>query len=283
MLSRGAHFLDQDPGVFDAPFFSITSKEAVAMDPQQRWLLETSYRALENAGIPVEQVAGTQTSVYVASMTDDYSRMICKDPDDIPINTATGNNPSVLANRLSWYFDLRGSSITLNTAYSSSMIAMDLACQSLRGGQSGMALVGGATALLSIETSIYLHNMGFLSPDSVCHSFDTRANGYARGEGVVVLVLKKLTDAVRDGDSIRAVIRGTGSNQDGHTPGITLPSSAAQESLIRQVYKGCDLGFDTTRYIEAHVTGTQAGDSAEANAIGRVFASGRSPTDPLYV
>ncbi|KAF2004264.1 polyketide synthase PksD [Amniculicola lignicola CBS 123094] len=283
MTSRGAHFLDLDPSVFDAPFFSVTSKEATSMDPQQRWLLETSYRAFENAGIPVETVVGTPTSVFAASMTDDYSRIVAKDPDEAPTNTATGNNPSILANRLSWYFDLRGPSITVNTACSSSMTAMDLACQSLRSGQSVLALVGGATALLSIETSVYLHNMNFLSSDSHCYSFDARANGYARGEGVVVLLLKKLSDAVRDGDSIRAVVRGTGLNQDGHTPGLTLPSQAAQEQLVRRVYRDCGLEFDTTRYIEAHGTGTQAGDSTEANVIGRVFGMNRSPENPLYI
>ncbi|KAF2829294.1 polyketide synthase PksD [Ophiobolus disseminans] len=269
LYSKGAHFIREDPAAFDAAFFSITSKEAASMDPQQRWLLETTYRALEN--------------VFAASMADDYMRILAKDPDEAPTNTATGTSPSILANRLSWYFDFQGPSIQLNTACSTSMIAMDLACQSLRGGQSSMALVAGSNVLLSIETSLYLSNMKMLSPDSVCYSFDDRANGYARGEGVVVFVLKKLSDAIRDADVIRAVIRATGSNQDGHTPGITQPNAKAQEQLIRQVYKSCNLGFESTRYVEAHGTGTQIGDATEMKSIGRTFRSSRSQKEPLYV
>ncbi|KAI1452810.1 polyketide synthase PksD [Annulohypoxylon moriforme] len=281
--SRGAHFMKDHPAAFDAPFFSITSKEAASMDPQQRLLLETSYHALENAGIPAERVSGTETAVFAGSMADDYIKVIAKDPDNAPTNTATGSSPAILANRLSWYFDLKGPSIQLNTACSTSMIAMDLACQSLRNGQSSMALVTGSNVILTIENSLYMTNMNFLSPDSLSYSFDHRANGYARGEGVIVMVLKTLSDAIRDHDMIRAVIRATGSNQDGRTPGITQPSSAAQEQLIRNVYKSCHLELGLTRYVEAHGTGTQVGDSGELNALGRVFRTSRSPTEPLYV
>ncbi|KAJ4305130.1 hypothetical protein N0V90_000660 [Kalmusia sp. IMI 367209] len=283
LTSRGAHFLNRDPSIFDAPFFSITSKEAASMDPQQRWLLESSYHAFENAGIPIEKLAGSPTSVFAASMTDDYNRIVSKDPDITPTNAATGNNPSILANRLSWYFNLRGPSIALNTACSTGMVAMDLACQSLRSGQSSMALVGGTSALLSIETSMFLHSMNFLSRDSLSYSFDARANGYSRGEGVVVLLLKRLPDAIRDGDNIRAVIRGTGTNQDGHTPGITQPNASMQEELVRALYKRVGLDLAMTRYVEAHGTGTMVGDPAEANALGRVFRSYRSESEPLFV
>ena len=275
--------MSRDPAVFDAPFFSITSKEAASMDPQQRWLLETSYRAFENAGIPVEKVAGTPTSVFAASMTDDYTRMLTLDPETMPTNVATGTNPSILANRLSWYFDLRGPSITVNTACSSSMMAMDLACQSLGTGQCSMALVGGSNVIISLGTSLNLHSMNFLSPDSVSRSFDASANGYSRGEGVVVFILKNLADAIRDEDTIRAAIRGTATNQDGHTPGLTQPNPAMQEELVRSLYRKCGLGLETTRYFEAHGTGTQVGDSAEANALGRVFRSSRSAKEPLYM
>ncbi|RYP67344.1 hypothetical protein DL771_007288 [Monosporascus sp. 5C6A] len=281
LSSRGAHFVRGDPAAFDAPFFSITSK--ASMDPQQRWMLEATYRAVENAGIPVEKVAGTDTAVFAVSMADDYAKIIYKDPDEAPTNTSTGTSPSILANRLSWYFDLKGPSIQLNTACSSSLIATDLACQCLRSRQSSMALVAGSNVLLTPEGSLNLENMSFLSPDSRCYSFDHRANGYARGEGVAVLVLKRLCDAVRDGDMIRAVIRASGSNQDGHTPGITQPSLTSQEDLIRKVYKSCNLDFKSTRYVEAHGTGTQLGDSTEAKALGRVFRTARSPKEPLYI
>ncbi|KAI0166896.1 hypothetical protein GGR52DRAFT_581670 [Hypoxylon sp. FL1284] len=271
LSSRGGYFTREDPGVFDAPFFSITPKEAASMDPQQRWMLEAAYRAMENAGVAAEKVAGTDTAVFAGTLWDDYAKILSKDPDQAPTYSCNGVSPSILANRLSWYFDLRGPSIQLNTACSSSMIATDLACQCLRSGRSSMALVAGANAILTPEESLNLEKMGFLSPDSRCYSFDHRANGYARGEGVAVLVLKKLGDAIRGGDMIRAVIRGSGSNQDGHTPGITQPSSAAQEDLIRGVYKSCGIDFKQTRYIEAHGTGTQLGDSTEAKALGRIF------------
>ncbi|KAI0848452.1 polyketide synthase PksD [Daldinia vernicosa] len=283
LKSKGAHFLREDPSAFDAPFFSITSKEASSMDPQQRLLLEAAYGALENAGVPLEKVAGTQMGVFSGSMTDDYSRILAKDPDEAPTTTATGSSMSILANRISWYFDLKGPSVQINTACSSSMIAMDLACQSLRSGQSSMALVTGSNVMLSPETSLYLSNMNFISPDGVSYSFDHRANGYGRGEGAIVLVLKNISDALKDGDMIRAVIRATGSNQDGYTPGLTQPSAASQEELVRSVYKSCNLGFESTRYVEAHGTGTQIGDSTEVKALTRVFRNSRSRKEPLYI
>lgn len=280
---KGAHFVDGDLTAFDAPFFAMSSREATSMDPQQRWLLEASYRAFENAGIPAEKVAGTETSVFAASMGTDFMNIVSKDADTAPVNTATGTTASFLASRLSWYFDLKGPSMQVNTACSTSMIAIDLACQSLRSNQCSMSLVAGANILIDAECSMFLNNMGFLSPDSLCYSFDERANGYARGEGVIVVLLKRLPDAIRDGDTIRAVIRGTDTNQDGHTPGITMPSASSQEALIRKVYKTNGLSFDQTRYIEAHGTGTQIGDTIETSAVGRVFRHSRSPEEPLYV
>ncbi|CAN9080485.1 unnamed protein product [Alternaria alternata] len=188
-----------------------------------------------------------------------------------------------MANRLSWYFDLKGPSMQLNTACSSSMIAVDLGCQSIRSGQSSTVLVAGSSLMLDPEYSLYLSNMNMLSPDGICHSFDDRANGYSRGEGVTVMILKKLSTAISDGDNIRAIIRGTGSNQDGRTPGITQPSSVSQENLIRHTYRTCNLGFESTRYIEAHGTGTQIGDAMEMRALGAVFRTARSPRAPLFV
>ncbi|KAI1424927.1 polyketide synthase PksD [Xylaria sp. FL1777] len=238
---------------------------------------------MENSGIPVEQVAGTDTAVFAGSMSNDYAKLIYKDPDESPANTSVGTSPAILANRLSWYFDLKGPSIQLNTACSSSLIAADLACQCLRSGQSSMALVAGSNTIFTPEESLHLENMNFLSPESRSYSFDYRADGYARGEGVVVLVLKKLRDALQDGDMIRAVIRASASNQDGHTPGITQPSFTSQEALIRRVYESCALDFKLTRYVEAHGTGTQLGDSTEAKTLGRVFRTARSSKEPLYI
>ncbi|KAI1170512.1 polyketide synthase PksD [Nemania sp. FL0916] len=283
LRSKGANFLREDVAVFDGPFFSMTSNEAASMDPQQRWLLETSYRALENSGIRAEDAAGTDTAVFAASMTNDYLKLISKDPEEGPQNTATGTSAAMLANRLSWYFDFNGPSVQVNTACSSGLVTVDLACQSLRNKQCSMALVTGSNMLLSAEESLHLSSMNMLSPDSLCYSFDHRANGYARGEGVVVLVMKTLQDAIKDGNMIRAVIRATSSNQDGRTPGITQPSIISQEKLIRQTYKSCSLELASTHYVEAHGTGTQIGDSTEIKALGRVFNRSHSSTAPLYV
>ncbi|KAK3382595.1 fatty acid synthase S-acetyltransferase [Lasiosphaeria ovina] len=280
---RGGHFIDEDPAVFDAPFFSVTAKEAASMDPMQRWTLEASYRAFESAGILVESLNGSRTAVFSASMSDDYNRMTAQDPEDHPRMAATGNFASIIPNRVSWYFDLRGPSVHVDSACSSSLLAVDLACQSIKSGEASAALVTGSNLILGPTVFQLLSAQGFMSPDSRCFSFDHRANGYARGEGVIALVVKPLLDAVRDGDMIRAVIRGSGSNQDGHTPILTQPSSGAQEDLIRRVYKNANLPLDQTRYFEAHGTGTPVGDPLEMKAIGKVFRNSRSTEEPLYV
>ncbi|GAB1319645.1 hypothetical protein MFIFM68171_09855 [Madurella fahalii] len=281
---RGGHFINEDLGVFDAPFFSLTAKEAAAMDPMQRWTLETSYHAFENAGMPAESLRGSRTAVFSASMLEDYARMAAMDPDNTERTAVTGSTVAcVIPNRVSWYFDLRGPSIHVNTACSSALSAVDMACKSLRAGDASCALVTGANLLLDPGVFQVLSSGGFLSPDGVCYSFDHRANGYARGEGFIALVLKPVTVAVRDGDTIRAVIRSIGSNQDGHTPVLTQPSAQAQEDLIRHVYEQANLPFDQTRYIEAHGTGTRIGDPIETKAIGRVFRKSRSPKEPLFV
>ncbi|XXH05413.1 hypothetical protein Hte_011839 [Hypoxylon texense] len=280
---RGGHFITEDPGAFDAPFFSVTAKEAASMDPMQRWTLEASYHAFENAGIPAERLRGSRCGVFSASMTDDYKRMIAQDPDNVPRMAVTGTFASIIPNRVSWYFDLHGPSIHVDSACSSSLLALDLACQSIRAGEASSAIVTGSNLILGPTIYQMLSSLNFLSPDSKCYSFDHRANGYARGEGVIALIIKPLSDAVRDGDMIRAVIRSTSSNQDGHTPGLTQPSPQAQEDLIRQVYKKANLPLDVTRYFEAHGTGTPVGDPIEMKAIGRVFRTSRSTEDPLYV
>ncbi|KAI0882851.1 uncharacterized protein GGS22DRAFT_180934 [Annulohypoxylon maeteangense] len=281
--ARGAHFIKEDVGLFDAPFFSVTAKEAAGMDPQQRLALETSYHAFENAGIPVETIRGSRTAVFGATMSDDYARMIFQDFDAPPIPNITGLQPSILPNRISWYFDLRGPSVHVDTACSGSMVALDMACQSMQSGNATMALVLGSNLLLTPQSSVALDNANFLSPDGKCFSFDARANGYARGEGIVAFLVRPLGDALRDGDIIRAVIRGIGSNQDGRTPTLTQPSTESQEVLIRQVYDQAGLGFDHTRFFEAHGTGTAIGDPNELTAIGRVFRDHRSSEEPLLV
>jgi len=224
------------------------------MDPQQRFMLEISYEAFENAGIPMEKLAGTQTGCYVGGFTQDWREMQFRDPDSAPLYAFPGIGIELLANRLSWFYDLRGPSMTLETACSSSLVSLHIACQSLRVGESKMALVGGANIFLNPDMFGVLSNQQFLSPDGLCKAFDASANGYSRGEGFAAVILKPIEDAIRDGDTIRAVIRGTGSNQDGKTKGITMPSSDAQEALIRSTYHAAGLEFKDTNYFEAHVS-----------------------------
>ncbi|KAI1387273.1 uncharacterized protein F4822DRAFT_430025 [Hypoxylon trugodes] len=283
LRSRGGHFLAEDPTAFDAPFFAITPAEASAMDPQQRLVLESSYHALENAGIPMENLNGSLTAVFAASFTTDFAHLHAKDPDSAPRAIATGTASTMLPNRVSWYFNLQGPSIHVDTACSSSLTALDMACQSLRSEDASMAFVIGSNLLLSPEHSLHFSSVNLLSPDSVCYSFDHRANGYGRGEGIVALLLKPLSAALNDGDMIRAVIRATGSNQDGRTPTINHPSADAQERLIRRVYKKAGLGFGATRYVEAHGTGTPTGDPIEVEAISRVFKTYQSRQQPLFM
>ncbi|KAJ0424608.1 hypothetical protein BJY00DRAFT_326526 [Aspergillus carlsbadensis] len=281
---RGGHFLKQDLAVFDAPFFNITPAEAEAMDPQHRLMLEVSYHALENAGITIPQCAGTKTSVYTASFTDDYKSILLDAPDNIPKYAATGLSMSMLANRVSWFYNFTGPSMNLDSACSSSLSALHIACQDLLSGTSEMALVGGSNLVFHPDFMLIMSNMDFLSPTSRCHSFDHRANGYARGDGTSVVILKRLSTALQDGDTIRAVIRATALNQDGRTPGgITQPSGDAQRTLIQEAFSRAQLDLRPVRFFEAHGTGTAIGDPTEARAIGGVFREYRSPGSPLFV
>ncbi|KAL9603451.1 MAG: hypothetical protein Q9219_001138 [cf. Caloplaca sp. 3 TL-2023] len=294
MNARGGYFINEDLASFDAPFFSISPAEAECIDPQQRWLLETTYHALENdsleAGIPLEKVATTKTAVHVGSFMHDYETMLSREPESYVPYKATGISLAMLANRISWFFNLTGPSIAIDTACSSSLNALELSCQSLRTGQSTMNLeppltefkgiVAGSNLIFNPDSSVALADLGFLSPDSKCYSFDHRANGYARGEGIAVVVIKRLSEALRDNDTIRAVIRATGSNQDGRTPGVSQPSSKGQGDLIRQTYAAAGLHMADTDFLESHGTGTSVGDPIEISGIQAAFGT---RDEPLYV
>ncbi|KAH6894149.1 hypothetical protein B0T10DRAFT_508420 [Thelonectria olida] len=280
---RGAHFLKDDFATFDAPFFSVAAEDAKAIDPQQRILLEASYEALENAGIRIEDIDGSDTSVYVGSFVKDYEQVCLRDPDWQPQYAATGNGIAIMANRISYSFNLHGPSMTLDTGCSGSLVSVHLAAQSLRSGEASLAIAAGAGMILTPNTIMPMTALNFLSPDGKCFTFDGRANGYGRGEGIGVVVLKKLSDAIRDNDTIRSVIRGTRVNQDGHTTGITLPSKEAQVANIKGVYKSAGLDFDQTAYVECHGTGTQAGDWRELKAISESLGSQRSADNPIVV
>ncbi|KAJ5737446.1 Acyl transferase/acyl hydrolase/lysophospholipase [Penicillium malachiteum] len=277
-------FLEEDPSRFDAPFFSITAKEAAGMDPVQRLLLEVAYEAFENGGVPMESLPGSRTAVFSGCMTNDYELLSTCDMHDMPHNSATGNGRTMLANRLSWFYDLRGPSVMLDTACSSSLTALHLATQALRANECDTALITGASLILHPNFTQRLSYMHMLSADGISHSFDKKANGYGRGEGFGALLLKPLSKALKDKDAIRAVIRATGVNQDGRTPGITMPSRTSQADLIRTVYGPGLPTMRDTAYFEAHGTGTEIGDPTELSAIGETFGAARSADDPpLYV
>ncbi|KZZ99128.1 polyketide synthase [Moelleriella libera RCEF 2490] len=280
---RGAHLLKEDIAAFDATFFATTSDDARAIDPQQRLLLEISYEALENAGIRREDIRGTNTSVYVGSFVKDYEQVCLRDPDWAPQYAATGNGIAIMANRISYFYDLHGPSMTIDTGCSGSLVSVHMGVQSIRSGESSLAVVAGAGMILTPSTIMPMTALNFLSPDGKCFTFDSRANGYGRGEGVGVVILKKLADAIRDNDPVRAVIRGTSVNQDGRTTGITLPSKEAQVANIRSVYANAGLNFDQTAYVECHGTGTQAGDWRELKAISETLAAVRDQGSPIVV
>lgn len=282
---RGGHFLKSDVTAFDTQFFSMNAEESEATDPQLRLLLETSYHALESAGIPLESVKGSMTSVFLGSIgSGEYTSLYGADDEINNKYQATGTSMAMLSNRLSWFYDFRGPSLTLDTACSSSLVSLHLACQSLLRGESEMSLVCGAQLQLDPRSlGVQLARLQFLSPDSHCYSFDDRANGYSRGEGVGVVVLKRLSKALEDGDRIRAIIKATASNQDGHTPSVTQPSSIAQASLIRKAYEQVGFDYSSTGYFEAHGTGTATGDPIEVSGINEVFSAHRTTDNPLFI
>ncbi|KAH7092025.1 putative polyketide synthase [Paraphoma chrysanthemicola] len=281
--NRGAHFMQQDVAAFDAPFFGITAQEANAMDPAARMLLEVTFEALENAGVKLEDVAGSDTSCYVGCFTRDYHEMLYRDIESAPMYTGTGTGFSLFSNRISWFYDLRGPSMTLDTACSSSLVGLHLACRGLQSGESKMAVVCGANVILSPDIALTLSNLHMLSTDGLSRSFAEGTTGYGRGEGISSLILKRVDDALRDGDPIRAVVRGSGVNQDGHTKGITLPNSEAQADLINTVYSSAGLESSDTGYFEAHGTGTAVGDPLELGAIAKSISRARKTDNKLLV
>ncbi|MCI0492434.1 MAG: SDR family NAD(P)-dependent oxidoreductase, partial [Planctomycetes bacterium] len=285
MSVRWAALIHQ-PDQFDPQFFGITPREAARMDPQQRLLLEVAWEAMENAGRPADQMAGTRTSVFVGIGGTDYSK-VCMPYDDyfqhIDAHMGTGNALSIAANRLSYVFDFHGPSASVDTACSSSSLAIHFAVESLRRGESDAALAGGVNMILTPETTIAFSKARMLSPDGVCRPFDAGANGYVRGEGCGLVFLKRLADAERDGDQILGVLRATSVNQDGRTSGISAPNSQSQVECIRGALKQAGLTPDDIDCIEAHGTGTPLGDPIEMQALSEVFHAATDAKPPCYV
>nr|APZ78832.1 polyketide synthase [Stigmatella aurantiaca Sg a15] len=269
---RSGGFLQESIDVFDAAFFSISPREAATLDPQQRLLAEVAWEGLEDAGIPPDSLAGSQTGVYVGGfMLDSMLTHIGQmNREMIGPHTAVGSTMTVLSNRLSFMFDFRGPSISLDTACSSSLVAVHLACQDLWSGTTSLGLAGGVNVMFRPEIFVAMSKGKFLSTDGYSKSFDARADGYGRGEGAGIVVLKRLADAVRDNDPIYALIRGTGVNQDGHSESMTAPSARAQEALIRQVCASASVSPTELHAFEAHGTGTAVGDPAEMGGLGAV-------------
>ena len=266
IATKSGAFLDRIDG-FDAEYFGILPREAERMDPQQRLFLEVAIEALDDAGLTREQLRGSRTGVFIASYHNDYAQLQYSDVDAIDPRTLTGTLHSVLANRLSFFLDLRGPNLSIDTACSSSLVAMHLACQSLRYGESDLAIAGGVSLIIAPELLVSMSKVGFMSPDGRCKTFDERADGFGRGEGCGIVVLKRLADAIADGDRVLAVIRGSAVNQDGHSTLLAAPSGPAQQALIDEALAGAQLEPGRIGFVEAHGTGTALGDPIEVEAI----------------
>ena len=275
----------KNPELFDANYFNISPEEAKYLDPSQRILLETSFEALENAGLNLNDIHGSQTGVFIGNAGMDYNQkhLTPYTPERIGNYSVTGGGIYSHAGRISYSAGFRGASMVVSTACSSSLVALHLACQSLNSGESELALAGGSNLILTPEVHIALSSMNALAVDGKSKAFDASADGYGRGEGVAVLILKRLSDAQRDKDFIHAIIRGTAVNQDGKSNGFTAPSGKAQELLLQTALKNAQLSPEEISFIETHGTGTVLGDPIELEAIKSVFKKNRSAKNPLYV
>ncbi|WP_437970634.1 type I polyketide synthase [Sorangium sp. So ce260] len=274
--ARWAGLLDAVDG-FDARFFGIAPREAASLDPQQRLLLEVAWEALEDAGQPSDRLMGSRSGVFMGLATLDYQQRVTSlDPEQIDAYCGTGNLASTAAGRLSYILGLEGPCVSVDTACSSSLVAVHLACQSLRSGESDLSLAGGVSLILSPATMCMVSETQALSPDGRCKTFDAAANGYVRAEGCGVVVLKRLSDAQRDGDRVWAVVRGSAINQDGRSTGLTAPNVLAQQALLRQALESAGVAPADVGYIEAHGTGTSLGDPIELEALKEVLGQPRA-------
>ena len=284
IVSRRAGFVDDVAG-FDAPFFGVSAREVMLMDPQHRLLLETAWQAVEHSGTAPTALANTNTGVFIGLSTHDYLGMVSDELryDEIDAYMAIGTAAAAGAGRISYRLGLQGPAVTVDTACSSSLVAVHQACQALRLGECDLALAGGANVLLSPASMITFSRAHMLAPDGRCKTFDASADGYVRGEGCGVIVVKRLDDAIRDGDRIRAVIRGSAVNQDGASGGLTVPNGVAQQRVVAEALKRAGVSARDVGYLEAHGTGTSLGDPIEVQAAATVFGEGRDADRPLLI
>ena len=278
---RGGYLQGVDQ--FDPQFFAIAPREAVRMDPQQRLLLEVAWEALEDAGMAPDKLAGTPTGIFVGISTNDYGRLQFSDPGNLDAYSATGSAFSIAANRLSYFLNLKGPSLAIDTACSSSLVAVHLACQSLRLRECRMALAGGVSLILSPDLTLAFSKAQMMAADGRCKTFDASADGYVRGEGCGVVVLKLLSDALHDGDRIIALVRGSAVNQDGRSNGLTAPHGPSQQEVIRQALENAGVAPAQIGYVEAHGTGTALGDPIEVQSLWEVLKEGRSTSNPCAI
>ncbi|WKD59979.1 polyketide synthase Pks13 [Corynebacterium caspium] len=273
----------QDISAFDAEFFGLSPVEAMNMDPQQRIMLELAWEALEDAGIPANTLRGKSVGVFVGSSNVDYGMLISADPAEAHPYALTGTSSAIIPNRISYALDFRGPSVNVDTACSSSLVATHQAIRALRGGEADIALAGGVNILASPFVSTAFGELGVISPSGAIHAFSDDADGFVRGDGAGLLVLKRVRDAIAAGDNILAVIKGSGVNSDGHSNGLTAPNPEAQIDVLERAYR--DAGVDPSQvdYVEAHGTGTILGDPIEATALGAVLGEGRTNLNPTLL
>ncbi|KAK5996471.1 Highly reducing polyketide synthase srdA [Cladobotryum mycophilum] len=281
VVTRGGYFIAEEIRNFENSFFGINNLEATYMDPQQRKLLEVVFECLENAGVPLDEASGSNTGCFVGNFTFDYTSMQVREPDYMSRYSATGLGPTILANRISHVFNLLGPSFVLDTACSSSLYCLHTACVALENYECDAAIVAGSNLIQSAEQHIATMKVGVLSPTSTCHTFDSSADGYGRGDGIGALYVKRLKDALRDGDPIRSVVRSSAINANGKTAGISLPSADGQEAVIRKAMAKGGVRPEDITYVECHGTGTKVGDAIEVDALSRVFK--RSAKHPLII
>jgi acyl transferase domain-containing protein/SAM-dependent methyltransferase len=275
-------FLDDVAG-FDAAFFGIAPREAASMDPQQRLMLEVAWEALEDAAIAPDRLEGSPTGVFFGVGNNDYGRMLFASPDHIDAYAGSGGSLSIIAGRLSYVLGLRGPAMTVDTACSASLVAVHLACQSLRRGECDLALAGGVNVILTPDAHIAFTKARMMATDGRCKTFDAAADGYGRGEGAAVIVLRRLSDARAKGERVLALIRGSAVNQDGRSGGLTAPNGPAQEAVIRAALADARLKPSQVDYVEAHGTGTSLGDPIELQALAAALGEGRSVERALLV